>query len=76
MILFDIFLNWLFLYKCIILKLFYLINNPEAWFEYRRQRNITSHAYDETKAHHVYQTALVFFQDAFDLLQNLKQKNE
>jgi hypothetical protein len=53
-----------------------LINNPEAWFEYRRQRNITSHAYDETKAHHVYQTALVFFQDAFDLLQNLKQKNE
>lgn len=59
-----------------ILKLFYFINNPEAWFEYRRQRNITSHAYDETKAHHVYQTALVFFQDAFDLLQNLKQKNE
>jgi len=31
--------------------------------------------YDETKAHQIYETALFFFQDAFDLLQNLKQKN-
>lgn len=52
-----------------------LLKNPEAWFEYRRQRNITSHAYDEKKAMSVYETALIFIQDAKILLQNLKQKN-
>ncbi|RKZ39021.1 MAG: nucleotidyltransferase [Gammaproteobacteria bacterium] len=52
-----------------------LINNPEAWFEYRRQRNITSHAYDENKAAIVYKTALIFIQDVKALLQNLKQRN-
>jgi nucleotidyltransferase substrate binding protein (TIGR01987 family) len=53
----------------------HLIDKPEAWFEYRRQRNITSHAYDENKAIHVYESALIFIQDAKILLQNLKQKN-
>ena len=52
-----------------------LINNPEAWFEYRRQRNIISHAYDENKAVIVYKTALIFLQDVKVLLQNLKQRN-
>jgi len=52
-----------------------LINNPEAWFEYRRQRNIISHAYDENKAVIVYETALIFLQDVKALLQNLKQRN-
>jgi nucleotidyltransferase substrate binding protein (TIGR01987 family) len=52
-----------------------LINNPESWFEYRRQRNLTSHTYNETKARQVYQTALLFIQDAKTLLQNLKQRN-
>jgi len=52
-----------------------LINNPEAWFEYRRQRNIISHAYDENKAVIVYETALIFLQDVKVLLQNLKQRN-
>ncbi len=52
-----------------------LVNNPEAWFEYRRQRNITSHVYNETKAISVYETALIFLQDAKVLLQNLKQRN-
>lgn len=52
-----------------------LLTNPEAWFEYRRQRNITSHAYDDQKAIRVYETALIFLQDAKILLQNLKQKN-
>ena len=52
-----------------------LINNPEAWFEYRRQRNLTSHVYNETKAINVYQTALVFIQDAKLLLQKLQQRN-
>ncbi len=51
------------------------LENPEAWFEYRRQRNITSHAYDEKKAIRVYETALLFVQDAKKLLQHLKQKN-
>ncbi|MCK5878123.1 MAG: nucleotidyltransferase substrate binding protein [Candidatus Marithrix sp.] len=52
-----------------------LIDSPEVWFEYRRQRNITSHAYDETKAISVYKTVLVFLQDAKLLLQKLKQRN-
>ena len=52
-----------------------LIDNPEVWFEYRRQRNITSHVYNETKAISVYKTALVFLQDAKRLLQKLKQRN-
>jgi len=51
-----------------------LLENPEAWFEYRRQRNITSRAYDEKKAIRVYETALIFVQDAKILLQNLKHK--
>lgn len=52
-----------------------LINNPESWFEYRRQRNMTSHTYNEAQAKQVYKTALVFIQDAKTLLQNLKQRN-
>jgi nucleotidyltransferase substrate binding protein (TIGR01987 family) len=52
-----------------------LINNPEAWFEYRRQRNVTSHAYDVTKAISVYETALTFLTDAKSLLQILQQRN-
>jgi nucleotidyltransferase substrate binding protein (TIGR01987 family) len=52
-----------------------LINNPEAWFEYRRQRNITAHTYNEAKAVQVYEAAISFIQDAKMLLQNLQQKN-
>lgn len=52
-----------------------LINNPESWFEYRRQRNMISHTYNEAQARQVYKTALVFIQDAKTLLQNLKQRN-
>jgi nucleotidyltransferase substrate binding protein (TIGR01987 family) len=52
-----------------------LINNPEAWFEYRRQRNITAHTYNEIKAVQVYETALIFMQDAKMLLQQLQQRN-
>lgn len=52
-----------------------LINNPEAWFEYRRQRNITSHTYNENKAVQVYEAAIVFIQDAKQLLQRLQQRN-
>ncbi|OUD13329.1 nucleotidyltransferase substrate binding protein [Thioflexithrix psekupsensis] len=52
-----------------------LISDPEAWFEYRRQRNITAHTYDETKAIQVYKTAVLFIDDAKQLLQNLQQRN-
>lgn len=53
-----------------------LINNPESWFEYRRQRNLTSHTYNQAKAQQVYQTALLFIQDAKIVLHHLKQRNQ
>jgi len=31
-----------------------LVQNIEAWFEYRQMRNITSHTYDHEKAQQVY----------------------
>lgn len=49
-----------------------LIQAPEAWFEYRTQRNATSHAYDEKKAIQVYKTALKFADDAKSLLAKLQ----
>ncbi len=52
------------------------IENPESWFEYRHQRNITAHTYNELKAQQVYQTALIFIKDANNLLQQLKQRNQ
>lgn len=52
-----------------------LVDNLEAWFEYRSQRNITSHTYNTEKANQVYQTALRFFVDAGTLLKRLKARN-
>lgn len=51
------------------------IQNPESWFEYRRQRNITAHTYNEKKALSVYNTAVQFLPDANELLTTLQQKN-
>ena len=34
-----------------------LIDRPQDWFAYREARNITSHAYDESKAEAVYKAA-------------------
>lgn len=51
-----------------------VISNPEAWFEYRKQRNATSHTYDEKKAIQVYQTALRFVADAQALFEKLKER--
>lgn len=48
------------------------VENPEKWFEYREQRNITSHIYDKKKAESVYKTALKFLPDAQKLLDQLK----
>ena len=52
-----------------------LIADPEAWFAYREQRNITSHTYDEKKAEQVYRAALRFYGDALALFGELKKRN-
>lgn len=52
-----------------------LIADPEAWFEYREQRNITSHTYDEKKAAQVYRAALKFYPDAKALFDGLLRRN-
>lgn len=52
-----------------------IIAHVEHWMEYRSQRNITSHIYDEEKAASVYGTALRFLPDAQDLLVELQTRN-
>ena len=54
---------------------FKLIARPDAWFAYRRQRNLTSHTYDESVAEEVAKNAIEFLEDARQLLLAL-QKNE
>ena len=54
---------------------FKLIARPDAWFAYRRQRNLTSHTYDESVAEEVAKNAVEFLEDARQLLLAL-QKNE
>src|SRR5437870_5279548 len=41
-----------------------LVADPLVWMDYRKQRNITSHAYNEKMAQEVYETALKFYKDA------------
>lgn len=52
-----------------------LLDDVEAWMEYRRQRNITAHTYDEDKARSVYRTALKFFPDARSLNEEIGRRN-
>lgn len=52
-----------------------LIENVEAWFEYRKMRNVTSHTYDHKKAQKVYEGTLSFIGSARDLLQRLEARN-
>lgn len=52
-----------------------LITDVEAWFKYRKMRNITAHTYDHQKAHQVYQNSLGFIVDARALLGALEQRN-
>ena len=52
-----------------------LINDVEAWFKYRKMRNITPHTYDHEKARQVYQETVVFIDDARLLLQQLAAMN-
>ncbi|MBN1982562.1 MAG: nucleotidyltransferase substrate binding protein [Chitinivibrionales bacterium] len=51
------------------------VADPTRWFVYRRQRNITSHIYDETKAQSVYETACEFIEEAKKLLAALQARN-
>ena len=52
---------------------FGLIDDPEAWFEYRRMRNITSHTYDEATGEKVVGSAKPFLNDAKSLLEALEK---
>lgn len=52
-----------------------LITDVDAWFRYRKMRNITAHTYDHEKAQQVYQGTRVFIGDARDLLARLEVRN-
>lgn len=53
-----------------------LITNVDAWFNYQRKRNITSHTYDAHTADQVYSAALQFLNDAKEFLKRLEEKND
>lgn len=53
-----------------------LVSDPVLWMDYRKQRNITSHAYNEKMAQEVYETAVKFYKDAQDLLKTLQDRNQ
>lgn len=52
------------------------IQNPSAWFEFRRLRNITSHAYDKSKAELVYAKANDLLIESKFLLNKIKEHNK
>ena len=52
-----------------------LVADVEAWFEYRKLRNLTSHTYDHEKARQVYRGTLAFLSDAKALLKTLEARN-
>ena len=52
-----------------------LIAAVEPWIEYRHQRNMTAHAYDENKARRVFESARSFFTDAGSLLVEVERRN-
>ena len=52
-----------------------LIAAVEPWLEYRYQRNLTAHVYDEEKARRVHETALSFVVDAQALLAEVERRN-
>ncbi len=53
-----------------------LITNVNAWFNYQRKRNITSHTYDANTADDVYNVVLQFLNDAKEFLNRLEKKND
>ncbi len=52
-----------------------IVQDPARWINYRKFRNLTSHAYNEKMAQEVYEIALSFLDDARQLLNSLKEKN-
>ena len=52
-----------------------LVEDVEAWFDYRERRNITSHTYDEEKAAKVFEALPAFARDAGELLAKLKERS-
>mgnify|MGYP001627525801 CR=1 FL=1 len=52
-----------------------IIDNPEAWFVYCENRNITSYTYDSCKASEIFRSAVEFFGDDQKLLIKLKELN-
>ena len=51
-----------------------VIDNPNDWFDFRKLRNISSHAYSRSKAEEVYQRAGDLYQSSQNLLTFLKSK--
>lgn len=52
-----------------------LIELPEAWFDYRKMRNITSHTYDQNKALQVYHGISDFLESSRFLIAQLQKRN-
>jgi len=52
-----------------------LIEGVEAWFEYRKMRNRSSHTYDQAKAIELYQEVPAFLADAQSLFAQLEVRN-
>jgi nucleotidyltransferase substrate binding protein (TIGR01987 family) len=52
-----------------------LVQDVEAWFDYRERRNITSHTYDEVKAARVFEALPAFAGHAEELLASLKESS-
>lgn len=53
-----------------------LIDSVEAWFEFQRARNITSHAYGERVAEEIVQIAVRFLPEVEKLIESLDRAND
>ncbi len=51
-----------------------LLRDAEAWLNYMKSRNLTSHTYDQATAEAVYRSAKDFLQDARFLLSQLRDR--
>jgi len=51
-----------------------MLRDAEAWLDFLKQRNLTSHTYDAATAEAVYQSASEFLRDARFLLERLREK--
>ena len=51
-----------------------MLRDAEAWLDFLKKRNLTSHTYDAATAEAVYQSARDFLQDARFLLERLREK--